>query len=183
MFNDIPAWVTAYVPIIILVIIVVIAMLVFVVIAAPFAGRVIANIVVSSFVSVRRRELDELSLQVKTAEDILGAAKAITQTASEFVADESLPLKQRQALSALRSAQLQHQYDSLLKGLVATQTELLTARKRQASAQGLYAGLYAEDAARLTAMIAEQQAQVAKLEPLLDEWGVQYTRITRLQSA
>ncbi|MFZ3009858.1 MAG: hypothetical protein WA030_02455 [Candidatus Microsaccharimonas sp.] len=189
MSNDIPAWVTATGPIVSEAIdpflpvlgfgVIVVAALITLVVLAPRIGATIGRQITNALIVGRRDELEQLTREINDADTILKQARAITQTAAAFEIDEALSLKMRQALSALRVAQLQHAYDALLRGLKASYAELATMRGRQASATtSSTVSYYAGIVKHLNVIIADQEQQVRNLEPLLDQWGVAHTRLT-----
>ena len=172
MSNDIPAWVTA--------LSIVLGFVIFAVVTGIIVGNIAGRVLGRVFTRRTKTgllELDDLIAgkhqEIKSLEDIRREAFEMVKTVEAFELNESIPLKLRQIAAVLRVGQLKHRYETATLGLTHTQDRLLAARRSYAS----YGGSL-DTVKRLEAFANDQEAKIAQMEPLLEQWGITVERLT-----
>ena len=86
--------------------------------------------------------------------------------------DPSAPSKVLAEAAMLRVSQLRHAHDTALRALSVTQDALLSARTHYAQHGGGTGTIE-----RLESFTIQQEGELAQLEPLLTQWGVQTEKL------
>jgi len=175
VFASIPAWVTA----ILLVVGVVGGLLV----AGWIIGRVSGHVFARTVARKTGSMFDEIDsimgtkrAEIKSLEDVHAEAFAMVKTVEAFELNESIPLKLRQIAAALRMGQLKHRYDTAIQALQYVQAHLLAARKDVATHSSN--SYYTDRVVHLENLQADLETKLVEMEPLLEQWGVAYERLT-----
>lgn len=184
MLDSIPAWVTALsLNILILVVITgVLALLI-----APFIGRRLAkgfgDVIGQVLLRVVDGEIEQKTANLEVLKSAEKEAFAMVETLKATELDESIPLKLRKLVLAMRIGQLKHRYESAIVALQYTQGQLTKARHDYSLHGAGHMNMYRDKVALLVKDVEDQEAKIREIEPLLDRYGVDYEKLVRPQLA
>lgn len=131
-----------------------------------------AKQIINGFFAAQQMKMIELSKQTVDVEALHAQAREEAKQMELISIDPSAPSKVLAEAAMLRVSQLRHAHDTALRALSVTQDALLSARTHYAQHGGGTGTIE-----RLESFTIQQEGELAQLEPLLTQWGVQTEKL------